>query len=777
MKKFSAKIIMKWIPIFTVMAVVPALSAQNAGSVTRVVTVPDGMTFLVDGQIYTHSISAIWPAGSKHTLWINSPDQSAPPYTTSYHFTGWEYTALSGTVTLTGNPTVVTADPTVTEYAAEFITQYAFTVGVTNCRSAPCAVSPGTVYATCLNTSQGTSTTVTLYVPANSACTVTQVPNPGWVFGGWQSIEGGTPVFSDSETITVNQPGGIWALFVVARPVTLSTVPPGLQVLADRTIMATPYVLEWGQGSTHSVGPVSPQIDTQGVTWVFSSWSDGGDATHAISVDQSLAPLSFTATYVPGVRATIATSPLGLSLTVDGRSNWPVYNFIWGVGETHQLSAPSQQTGSDGRVWAFSNWSNGGAQSQAFQVPASAAATGVRLTAVYTPLAHLTVSSSLPNLSIKVDGAACTTPCDVIRAVGTQVQVSAPFSVPAGTTSRQDFSGWSDGDSSVNWVQTLGGDPLTISAGYHLMNLLSAASSPPNGVSWRMQPASPDGFYDARLTVGVSVATLPGFRFERWSGDLSGTVPSGSVTMDSPRAVMAMLEPVPYVAPSGVGNGAGSTPQAGVAPGSLVSVFGGNLAPEVGVASGSPLPQTLGGVIVRLNGRLLPLMFASPSQINLQLPSDVPVGSATLVVSAPGQADVTADFQVVRDAPGVFQQVVDGQSYALVFHQDGTQVTVAKPAAPDELLSVYGTGFGPTTPARPDGFAVPASPVYALQDAATVQVGDASVAAQDGFAVAGSVGLDVVRFRLPKDAPTGTNAPLSVTINGQPSNTGMLPLR
>src|ERR1019366_6110248 len=79
------------------------------------------------------------------------------------------------------------------------------------------------------------------------------------------------------------------------------------------------------------------------------------------------------------------------------------------------------------------------------------------------------------------------------------------------------------------------------------------------------------------------------------------TIPSGVVTMSAPRVVKALLDPVPYIAPAGVMNAAGATPQAGVAPGRILSIFGVNLAPD------GMLPQTLGGLTVRVGDRILPL--------------------------------------------------------------------------------------------------------------------------------------------------------------------------
>src|ERR1035438_3689536 len=72
--------------------------------------------------------------------------------------------------------------------------------------------------------------------------------------------------------------------------------------------------------------------------------------------------------------------------------------------------------------------------------------------------------------------------------------------------------------------------------------------------------------------------TPAGYKFRRWDGDLSGTIPAGVVTMSAPRVVTALLDPVPYIAPAGVSNAAGTTPLPGVAPGGIVSIFGVNLA-------------------------------------------------------------------------------------------------------------------------------------------------------------------------------------------------------
>src|ERR1700693_977526 len=56
-----------------------------------------------------------------------------------------------------------------------------------------------------------------------------------------------------------------------------------------------------------------------------------------------------------------------------------------------------------------------------------------------------------------------------------------------------------------------------------------------------------------------------------------------------------------------------------ISPGSIVSIFGTNLANSIATASGIPLPTELGGSSVTVNGTKAPLFFVSPNQINFQV--------------------------------------------------------------------------------------------------------------------------------------------------------------
>src|SRR5580765_7617788 len=83
-------------------------------------------------------------------------------------------------------------------------------------------------------------------------------------------------------------------------------------------------------------------------------------------------------------------------------------------------------------------------------------------------------------------------------------------------------------------------------------------------------------------------------------------------------AAVAAHAQTPVVSPGGVGNAANGLST--VTPGSLVSIFGSNLASGLAVADSIPLATTLSGVSVTFNGIQAPLLFVSGGQINAQLP-------------------------------------------------------------------------------------------------------------------------------------------------------------
>jgi uncharacterized protein (TIGR03437 family) len=747
-----------------VAALAPAGHAQ-ATSVTKVITIPDGVLFTVDGQNYQHSMAALWPAGSPHQLSAQSP-QFNLTFTTRYLFKGWNTAQGS----IAGNPISIYASPYISQYQGVFDTQYMVSVRFQTCGQPGSCPGNGDIIVPGIGV---ISSDQDVYISAGSAVALTAVAHAGYAFAGWQA-EPNQLIQGAVDYLTLAGPMTVYPIFMPARAITVASTSD-FQVLVDHAPITPPWTFQWSWDSVHTLDVVSPQGDAWGRTWVFDSWSDGGAAQHAYTVAEAPGAATVTATFVLGAGVSIVTSSGNLNLIIDGRAADPPYNFWWRPGDTHQLQAPPQQTDAQGRIWTFTGWSNGAANPQNFVVPSA----GLFLVANYAQIGHLTIYSTLGSGSVKVDGTACAIPCDVQRPLGAKVTVSAPASIPLSNFARADFSGWTGSapNGAGDWAGALTGGAQAIWANYRTMNLLVAQTNPAGSASWTILPASPDGYYDSQSSVNVSVSANPGYRFLHWSGDLSGSTPSGTVAMNQPRLVTAILGPKPYVPATGMVNAAGATPNPALACGSVVAVYGAGLAGGVAIGPNSPLAQTLGGVTARIGDRLAPLFFVSPGLINLQLPSGLDPGPYTLTVSAQGLPDVSENFTVARNAPGLFTFPAGDQTLAMVLHADGTLITPDSPALLGELLTLYATGLGPTDPARPEGLAIPDTPAFNAVDPVAVLVGDATFPAAAAFAAPGRVGVDTVQFRLGNGSPSGTSAALRIQINQQVSNTVPLPIK
>ena len=247
--------------------------------------------------------------------------------------------------------------------------------------------------------------------------------------------------------------------------------------------------------------------------------------------------------------------------------------------------------------------------------------------------------------------------------------------------------------------------------------------------------------------------------------------------MGAPKSVVAVLNPVPALVDGAVKNAVGNTPLDAVAPGSIISISGVNLAAAAQAGPASPLAQTLGNITVTLAGQLLPLRFVSPGRITAQLPPDLPAGAYTLTVHSDGNPDVSTGFTVARNAPGLFHTIVNGNAYGLFVHQDGTPVTADNPAVLNETVSLMGTGFGPLLQTPTEGFAVSQSPNSAVADPVSIVSSGNTITPSYAGAADGTVGLDSIQFQIAPPLPTGTTVEFKINVGGQDSNTVLLPLQ
>ncbi len=606
------------------------------------------------------------------------------------------------------------------------------------------------------------------------------IPYNGFVFRAWYTDASAAPFIGN---YTVRGPAVLNPRFEPGKRVVVVTDPPELRVLVDRTeiITADPKnrvpscsvdgLFDFAEGSTHVLGALSPQIDINGTEWVFDKWSNGGGQNMLYKAEHTNIAETLVAKFVRGIRVSLGL-PKGLKLIVDGRDTWPSYNFIWGAGTKHVITAPPEQMDENGRKYVFKGWSNGGPATQEITLPAGDF-TGSHIKAEYEMLGMINVQSNVP-VTIQVGGEACQTPCVLHQTTGNEVTVAAPQTVPVSEGSRFELQSLSDEGSGVKAVKfTAAGSFL--SANYRPAHRILATSEPANGAGIRMEPASADGFYPANTRVQVYSTSRLGYRFKRWEGDTAERFSPTIVRVSGPIHVRAILEAIPEIAGAGVRNGVGETPTAAVAPGSIISIFGANLAPTTEIGRANPLTQAIAGVTVHVAGSILPLFFVSPEQINAQLPYDLPLETQTLTIKSKAMPDVSAAFEVARNAPGLMTSMQNGRALLVASRAEGNAVDSNDPLKGGELVNIFGTGFGPHRISPPEGFGVSEVDAYRITDPVQVLIGEHTIVPDYVGSAAAGPGVVVVRFRMPAGLPEQDITTLKVVVNGVVSNEGVIP--
>jgi uncharacterized protein (TIGR03437 family) len=778
-------------------------------STIRVSTEPSGAIYYVDGFEYRTPQVFTWERGSKHTLrfLINQAGGQQLHELTGirYTFSGWADDR--GLLVAGTDPVqVVTADPNIRSYTATASVEYRvnllLTQGVAS-QAAGCGAPgniisggpiPGIVYlnGTCY---AGT----TSFWTAPGEFTLNAFPLPGYVFQGWSVNLGSERAFL--RTYNIQSQVTLAANFAPGKRVKFITEPTGRDVLVNRTPTPTPKELPCGPGqlqepifilptgptalcigefdfavdSRNTLSAPSPQTDENGRLWVFDSWSIGGGQETSYTASRGNVPETIIARFVPGVRVSVVTTPVPLRITVDGRDQASA-NIVVGAGRRYTVSAPLEQLDSRGCKYVFKGWSNNGPQTQTLTAPENPGDTGIVLTANYELLSRAILRTTVPGVTFKVDGLDCVSPCTLDRSMGSQIRLAVPNVIPVSEVQRYEFALWQDGPTTPERTVTINADTLAVNANYRVMNKLTLLADPGNGALFGISPASPDNFYSSDQQVYVNVEAQQGFRFRRWEGDLEGTQRDGYVPMSAPRFVRALLDAVPYIAPSGVRNAAAETPINAVAPGSLVSIYGDKLNARFESGPSNPLSQLIAGTVVTVGERLLPLIYVSPQQINAQLPYDLEPGTHEVTVSTQGQADIKGTFRVVRNAPGLFLVDADNQKFALAYHEDGTLINAQSPARRNEVITVLGTGFGPFTRRLLEGFATPETPATPLADPVEIRLGSVTLTPVAAVSQPGMVGVVGVRFRLTNDVPRASTLDLVVASGGAASNTVVLPV-
>ncbi len=270
-----------------------------------------------------------------------------------------------------------------------------------------------------------------------------------------------------------------------------------------------------------------------------------------------------------------------------------------------------------------------------------------------------------------------------------------------------------------------------------------------------------------RTTGWLSVSQLSGVGSGQLTLIANGTgyepgVYRATISLQSPNAIPQVVN-VPviftYGADSGVkitsvANSFSYTPNG--APGMLLSIFGSGLAGDTPqTATGNPYPYTLGGVSAAVNGIAAPIIYASSTLVNIQIPYEA--GSGPAVVGLNNNGKIAGfQFEMAAAAPGIFVDAKNNVLPSSIVTQGG-------------YGTVFLTGAGEVTPARLTGrseslAANPASlpkPVLPV----SVTVGGIPAFVQFVGLGPGKIGTTQINFIVPQNVPLGPQQ-VVVTIGG-----------
>ncbi len=210
-----------------------------------------------------------------------------------------------------------------------------------------------------------------------------------------------------------------------------------------------------------------------------------------------------------------------------------------------------------------------------------------------------------------------------------------------------------------------------------------------------------------------------------------------------------------------------------VAPLGLFTVFGTNLArvtTELG--GGNFLPDSLGGATLTVGGRPARLLYVSPTQINAQVPASAAPGAQALVVNNGNGSSSAVTITVAATAPAIFTTPSGG---AVLKNSDFSLVSSSNPATAGDILLIYSTGLGQTTPPLATGQLPLAFPL-SNSSTVTVTIGGQSAQVIYSIAAPGFAGLYQTAVRVPTGVAAG-NAPVVLGAGPANSNTVTIAVR
>ena len=332
----------------------------------------------------------------------------------------------------------------------------------------------------------------------------------------------------------------------------ITTNPPGLEVVVDGVRMAAPASFSWPEDSVHILeAPVSQTIE--GTRYLFGRWNDGGSRLRNVAAGQGSTWLE--ANFIVQHRVQTRAEPADAG-TVALQPDSPD-GFYTLRTPVQAVATPSPGTTRkfwrwDGTLWG---WHGRSANPASWRVDES----GKEFAAVFTdrPLFRIEANADPFVLHVRnyYDGvderwvyAPTTLATDVARnMIG--LRIDEVQNAPWARLQRYRFKRWTDGGARSRTL-SLPSDGGSVSAMVSSEFPLSTAVADPDSGTVTVDPESSDSFYQEGGLVRLAAVPSPGWEFVQWLGSVSSRESNATVTMDRPMHVEAVFSQTTEVRPA-----------------------------------------------------------------------------------------------------------------------------------------------------------------------------------------------------------------------------------
>jgi trimeric autotransporter adhesin len=245
-----------------------------------------------------------------------------------------------------------------------------------------------------------------------------------------------------------------------------------------------------------------------------------------------------------------------------------------------------------------------------------------------------------------------------------------------------------------------------------------------SGAEWlSVNPTSGTvGTTATNLSVSVNPQSLAVNRTYTGTIVVAGTgTATGTTTINVTLAVSAPLPTITRV------TNAASFNTGSVSAGEIITLFGSAMGPATlqSAPSGS-FPTDLGGVQVTVGGYLAPILYVRNDQISVVVPYEInrPIFLATVpvIVRFLGQSSNGVNLTQAATAPGIFT-TGNGTGQAAALNQNLSVNSAGNPVGKGEVVVLYLTGEGQTTPTGVTGKITNNATTFPVSGQVTVTIG------------------------------------------------------